>query len=196
MIKLIIFDWGDVCGLYNLSVFDTFLQKLGHDPKIATEHFKTDKSAFDRGNLTEAQFWEKLAEKVGFKGSWAELAHANEKNLQLNSPVLDYAKELRKNNKVILLSNMDPTSIQAIKRSINLSDYFEKAYFSSELKKGKLEKEVVDKITADFSVQPEEMLFIDDFPGNVERAATYGMKTILFVGVDDLKKKVKQSLQN
>ena len=196
MIKLVLFDWGDVCGLYNLEVFNTFLRKVGCDASLADGHFKEFKSQFDRDRLTEEEFWSKLAQKLGFKWHWSLLAQNNKKNLVVNWPLFDYIKELKKKVKVALLSNMDKTSIEAIKSEVRLADYFEQVYFSSEHKTGKLEKAVIDKIINDFKVKPEEMLFIDDFHGNVDKAKAYGMQTVLFVGVDNLKQKVNALLKH
>lgn len=194
MIKLILFDWGDVCGLYNIEVFNIFLDKIGHDSKIVGGHFKEWKGKFDRDEISEEEFWTKLAGKLRFKKHWSILASNNNKNLIVNWPVLDFIKEVKEKTHVALLSNMDKTSIDAIKKEINLEDYFEKIYFSSEHKTGKLEKKVIDKVLGDFGVSTEEVLFIDDFPGNLDKAKEYGMKTILFTGVDDLKDKVNEFL--
>lgn len=196
MIKLVLFDFGDVCGLYNLEVFNTFLKKLGYDASLVEWYFKEFKSQFDRDQLSEEEFWGKLAGRLGFKDHWAVLAQKNKKNLIVNRPLLNYIKELRKKVKIALLSDMDKTSIEAIRSMINLSDYFEKVYFSSEYQLGKLEKPVIDKIINDFKVMPKEILLIDDFPGNVEKAKVIGMQTILFTGVNDLKLKISHLLKN
>lgn len=196
MIKLVLFDWGYVCGLYDIEVFNTFIKNLGHDSSLVEEYFKEYKSQFDRDQISEEDFWSKLAEHLGFKGHWSVLAQKNKKNLIVNWSLLNYIKELRKKVKTALLSNMDKTSIEAIKSAINLSDYFEKVYFSSEHQFGKLEKPVIDKIITDFKVMPKEMLLIDDFPGNVEKAKDLGMQTILFTGVNDLKLKISHLLKN
>ncbi len=195
MIKLILFDWGDVCGLYDLEVFNTFLKRNSYDSSLVDKHFKEFKSKFDRDQLTEEEFWSKLAQTLEFKEHWSILAQNNHQNLSINWPLINYVKELQKKVKVALLSNMDKTSIKAIQCKIKLADYFEKVYFSSEYKTGKLEKEVLNKIMDYFQVQPEEILFIDDFPGNIDKAKSNGMHTVLFVGVEDLKQKVKALLQ-
>ena len=38
-------------------------------------------------------------------------------------------------------------------------------------------------------------LFIDDFPGNIEKAKSLEMQTILFIGIDDLKLKIDNLLK-
>ena len=192
MIKLVLFDWGDVCCLYNLDVFNTFLKNKGYDQKIADAHFKELKSQFDRTEISEETFWNELSKKLRFKEHWSVLASENKKNLVVNWSLLDFIRGLKKKVPIALLSNMDKTSIAAIKNEVNLPDYFEKAYFSSEHGMGKLEKPIVDKILKEFKVKPEEILFVDDFPGNIEKAKRIGMQTILFIGADDLKSRLKE----
>jgi putative hydrolase of the HAD superfamily len=187
MIKLILFDWGDVCGLCNLELFNTLLKKEGYSAEVAKKHFDELKPMFDRAAVSEEEYWRKLAEKLKFRGNWQVLAQSNQKILTVNWPLMDYIKELKKKARIALLSNADKTSIARIKSEINLADYFEKAYFSSEWLTGKLEKRVINKILQDFNVQPQEIIFIDDFPGNIEKAKAAGMQTILFVNLDDLK---------
>lgn len=196
MIKLILFDWGDVCGLYNLDIFHDFISRAGYDSHLVEIHFKEFKSQFDRGELTEKEFWEKLAQTLGFKGHWSLLAQNNKKNLTINQDLMDYIKKLKNKAKIALLSNMDKTSIAAIRSKVSLNKFFDKVYFSSELKSGKLEKKVIEMIAMDFKVKPKEMIFIDDFPGNIEKAKSFGMQTILFIGNDDLKLRVDKSLKN
>ncbi len=196
MIKLIIFDWGGVCGLYNLEIFNTFIKKKGYNLSSVDTYFKEFKPKFDRNQISEEEFWSELAQKIGFKEHWSILAQRNKKNLIVNRQLMDYIKNLKKNVKVVLLSNMDKTSIKAINKEVKLTNYFEKVYFSSKYKLGKLEKELISNIINDFNIKPKEMLFIDDFLGNINKAKAYGMQTILFIGLGDLRQKVSKLLKH
>ncbi|MEK6963373.1 MAG: HAD-IA family hydrolase [Nanoarchaeota archaeon] len=136
-----------------------------------------------------------MAEKLKFKGHWSELAKANQKNLKPNQLLLDYIQTIKGKVCIALFSNLDKTSIQAIKNKLNLQDYFEKVYFSYEHKIGKLEKQLIDKVLADFKLKTEEVLFIDDFQGNLEKAEKYGMKTLLYTDVKTVKKELNTLLK-
>lgn len=196
MIKVIVFDWGDVCGLYNLEVFSTFLKKLSYDSSISSKYFEEFKPKFDRAILSEEEFWSGLSKKLEFDYHWSILATNNKKNLIVNWPLLDIIKKLRSNFKIALLSNMDPTSISGIRSEVKLSEYFDKVYFSSEIKKGKLEKEAVDMVLKDFNATTQELLFIDDYSGNIEKAKSLGMKTLLFKDIQEFKKELNSLLEN
>ncbi|MEK6963374.1 MAG: hypothetical protein AABX70_03025 [Nanoarchaeota archaeon] len=56
MIKLLLFDWADVCGLYDLRVFNEFLERKGYSVDIARAHFGELKPAFDRDQVSEEEF--------------------------------------------------------------------------------------------------------------------------------------------
>ncbi|MBS3125583.1 HAD-IA family hydrolase [Candidatus Woesearchaeota archaeon] len=58
---------------------------------------------------------------------------------------------------------------------------------------GKLKKPFIDKVLAEFNVKPEEVLFVDDFPGNVEKAKLFGMNAIQFTELNELKQYLKLS---
>jgi len=55
---------------------------------------------------------------------------------------------------------------------------------------------VIDIISKDFKVNTGEMLFIDDFQGNIERADNLRMKTILFTNLTNLKLQIKKLLKS
>lgn len=196
MIKLILFDWGDVCGFYNLDILNNYLKKLGYNYTLVDSYFKEFKPRFDRDQITEKEFWENLSRKLNYLDNWKMLAKNNQKNLKINKHLLNYIKKLKTTAKIALLSNMDKTSIRAIKEKISLKEYFDKVYFSSEFKTGKLEKNVVDKIFTQFKVNSNEVLFIDDYVGNVEKAKDLGMQTIQFKRNKDLMLKLKKLLKN
>ena len=191
MIKLFLFDWGDVCGSYDVERFDGFLRQNGYDTKGLKQFFSQKKPDFDRGLMTESQFWNALKKEIGFDGPWQTLATNNQKNLVLNQRLLKFIKTLRQRFSVAILSNMDPTSIRQIRREIQLEDYFDKAYFSCELGRGKLEDGVVRRILSDFDVTADQVVFVDDFTGNIEKGRILGFHCIHYHNFDDFKRQLQ-----
>lgn len=51
-------------------------------------------------------------------------------------------------------------------------------YCSYRLGKSKREASLFDEVVADLGVRPAEVLFLDDDPGNVERACGRGLKAL------------------
>lgn len=194
MLKLIVFDWGDVCGTFNKESSNVFFKKIGKNPKKIDEYFHQFKAEFDRNQLSEEEFWKGLAKHIGFSRKWEVLAQNSEENIQINWALLKFIQTLRTRFKTALLSNMDATSIAAIRHKVNLEKYFDKVYFSSELGLGKLERLVLEKMLDDFKVAPEEVLFIDDFPANIECAKEFGINTVLYSSLENLKNQLRKEL--
>lgn len=194
-IKVVIFDWGDVLGFYDLSRFDSFL--IANNCNTSTsDFFRKNKPNFDNGTLSEEQFWTKLKNYLHYKGTWKELATTNQNNLIINFNNLHIIKKIRKTKKTALLSNMDPTSVAKIKKEIKLEDYFDKYYFSYEIKQQKMNKTVLKKIISEFNVKPDEVLFIDDFKANIVKATDFGFKTIHYKNEKQLEKELNKKILN
>lgn len=103
-------------------------------------------------------------------------------------------RELRKKYNVLLLSNTNP-SVSAWARSESFSpegkpidDFFDKCYLSYEIGCAKPEKEIFDFIIKDSNIKPEETLFFDDGPSNIEAANKLGFQTYLTNQDEDLAK--------
>ena len=106
----------------------------------------------------------------------------------------DLLRELRKKYNVYLLSNTNP-SVSAWARSSKFSpegkpidDFFDKCYLSYEIGCAKPEREIFDFIIHDSKIKPEETLFFDDGPSNIEAANALGFQTYLTNQDEDLRK--------
>lgn len=191
MIKLVIFDWGDVCGSYDAEGFESFLRDEGCDTTGLKRFFHEWIPRFDRGKITESRFWNALKDEVGFTGQWQTLASSSQKNHVPNLRLLKFVKTLRPRFSTALLSNMGPTSVRQIKREIQLEDYFDKVYFSCEAGQGKLEKEVVQQVLSEFKVTADQVVFVDDFAGNIEKGKSIGFNCIHYSSFEDFKQQLK-----
>lgn len=187
MIKLLIFDWGDVCGYYDAEKFESFLREEACDTTGLKQFFREWKPRFDRGKITESQFWSALKAKVSFAGQWQTLASNSRKNHIPNLRLLGFIKTLRPRFLTALLSNMDATSVRQIQREIQLEDCFDKVYFSCELGEGKLEKGIVKRILSEFKVTADQVVFVDDFAGNIEKGKSLGFRCIQYRSFEDFK---------
>ena len=61
---------------------------------------------------------------------------------------------------------------------------FDKVYSSYHLGKGKRDPSIFDDVLSDLDCTPQQVLFVDDDPGNVERARSRGLKGLLFLNED------------
>lgn len=103
-------------------------------------------------------------------------------------------KDLRKEYKVYLLSNTNP-SVMKWARSKDFSpegatidEYFDKCYISYEIGCAKPDKEIFEAVINDSGMNPAETLFFDDGKANIEAAKELGFQVYLTNQDEDLTK--------
>lgn len=94
--------------------------------------------------------------------------------------------KMKEKYRTFLLSNSNEIHydwiMAYIKREFNLEnydDYFEKVYFSQQMKLRKPNKEIFEQVLSDNNLNPAETLFIDDSPQHLEGAKKLGIQTLL-----------------
>lgn len=85
--------------------------------------------------------------------------------------------------KVFLLSNTNPFMMQWADKDFDgeghpISYYFDAMYLSYQCKVMKPRREIFEIMLHNEQLQPDETIFVDDSPRNVEAAATLGIKTL------------------
>lgn len=203
MIKNIIFDLGGVIvRLDKQRCIDAFT-KIGHEDfgRIINEYFQEGFFMdYEKGIIDTEEFRAYVRE--GIKGSAtneeideAMAAFLPEIPLAKLNAILDY----KKNYRVFLLSNTNPVAVETVKPMFAkggcpMEDYFEKMYLSYEMKLAKPDIRIFEKVLENSSLVPEETLFVDDSPVNLEAAQKLGIKTALMLQENDLKRDLKPFL--
>jgi len=120
----------------------------------------------------------------------------------------DYKMELllklKQRYRLLLLSNTNPIHIEiSTAREFErfgrkMEDVFDKCYFSYDMKMAKPDAEIFEALLADAGAKPEECLFLDDGPKNIEQATRLGIRSYLVDVNEDLSKLVgtKQFIVN
>lgn len=172
MIRAIIFDcfgvlyWDDLNRLYNLVRPEQFsdLSDLMH--------------ACDHGYISSKDFLAQTAELAGISVE-AVSAVMHEKHSR-NDYMITRAKELRSDYKIGLLSNMGSDTLEDIFPSDERAALFDDVVISSEVGLIKPSRDIYELMLERIGVAPEEAVFVDDRPANIEGAGRAGMQTILF----------------
>ncbi len=93
---------------------------------------------------------------------------------------------LREQYRTFVLSNTNAIHVRAFNKIIEgvsgypaIDHFFEKVYYSHLLKLRKPEVEIYRSVLADSGLRPEETLFLDDRPENIQAAQQVGMMTQL-----------------
>lgn len=194
-VESIIFDLGGVILNidYNKSV-EAF-QKLGANDFDAMYSQAQQSDLFDRlelGEISPSHFRNEL--RNSFQVSWTDEAIDSAWNamlLDLPPQRVQLLKDLSKKYRLFLLSNTNAIHYQAYSEYVNeryglgdLSELFEKAYFSHLFGKRKPFPETFLQITDINGLSPSNCLFIDDSIQHIKGAEKAGLRVFHHIDGD------------
>lgn len=198
MIKNIILDVGKVLVEWQPR---TALQKLGFDEKtidcVAKATAETAEwNEMDRGARSDAELLDMFIAK----------APRYEREIRLFWEHVDtaiwqypYARPWIRSMKeegyhVYILSNYGHWTYQKTQEALSFLQDVDGALFSYEVKQIKPEPEIYQTLFERFNLKPEECVFLDDMPENIEGARAQGMAGICFTGYEAANEKLRRLL--
>lgn len=99
---------------------------------------------------------------------------------EIDQELLNFARSLKKERKIGLLSNAWVNARQRLGGLYDFIDVFDAAVFSSEVGVRKPEKAIFDLMLSRLDVQPHEAIFVDDFLINIRGAKEAGLHTVQY----------------
>ena len=160
--------------------YNTLLKFFDDWYKLDTD-FQTIEEKFDSCNFSE-EIINKYKDKLL---KYYELR-------ELNKELLDLIKELKKNNKVYILSNYNRVAALYYKSLDGLKD-LDGYVFSYEYKLVKPEEELFQIFLDKYNLKKEDCYFIDDTLDNINIAQSIGINAHQFIGNEDLIKYFKDN---
>lgn len=189
VIKNIVFDLGGVIMTLDPAEALRRFKALGLSDAERYLDAYTQSGIFgnlEEGKITAEDFRSKLSSLTGHELTFDECKHAwlgYRKDVPQRN--LDLLKELRaKDYRLILLSNTNPfmmdwaLSSEFDGKGSSLNDYFDALYLSYRLGIMKPAPDFFRQVLDNENILPEEALFVDDGPRNVEAAGKLGFMTM------------------
>lgn len=189
VIKNIVFDLGGVIMTLDPAEALRRFKALGLSDAERYLDAYTQSGIFgnlEEGKITAEDFRSKLSSLTGHELTFDECRHAwlgYRKDVPQRN--LDLLKELRaKDYRLILLSNTNPfmmdwaLSSEFDGKGSSLNDYFDALYLSYRLGIMKPAPDFFRQVLDNENILPEETLFVDDGPRNVEAAGKLGFMTM------------------
>lgn len=189
VIKNIVFDLGGVIMTLDPAEALRRFKALGLSDAERYLDAYTQSGVFgnlEEGKITAEDFRSKLSSLTGHELTFDECKHAwlgYRKDVPQRN--LDLLKELRaKDYRLILLSNTNPfmmdwaLSSEFDGKGSSLNDYFDALYLSYRLGIMKPAPDFFRQVLGNENILPEETLFVDDGPRNVEAAGKLGFMTM------------------
>ena len=193
MIRAVIFDYGNVISQTQTGDCAGEMQAMTGVPaevfRTVYDRFRFD---FDRGTITGAQMYSRLLEAEGYHdlASDTELMERiarldMESWRPVRQDVTDWGLSLQKEGfKLGILSNMPTEFLACYEDEIALFKAADYACFSCRVKLIKPERGIYHDALRGLGVRPEEAVFFDDLPENVEAARQVGIHGFVWTGLE------------
>ena len=109
-----------------------------------------------------------------------------------NESIINLILDLKKNYKIVALSNATFTSINLWNKKANLELLFDELYFSDKTGFKKPDERAFRHLLSDLKIEAKNVLFIDDSLSNVSVAKSLGINSVLFINTEQLIKSLSQ----
>lgn len=144
--------------------------------------------ALDRGVISQDEFYVQINKLTGH--SIAEIDSIINSQMQKNSYLIEYIKQLKGKYKLAVLSNVSNDWIRQEFLEPSEIQLFDDFILSYEVGLIKPNPEIFRLTASRLGVQLEEMLFIDDSAGNAQAASDLGVKAIVYSDFPSFKEQI------
>lgn len=182
MIRCVISDLGKVILFFDNDIF--FKKMANYCPFSAQEiatltsaHFKLVEY-FDKGKMSPQEFYRQVTKTFKAKIDYDTFYSIYNDVFSPNPPVLQLMKKLKRNYKMLLLSNTDVMRFGFIKKKFPEILIFDEYILSYEVGRMKPEPRIYQKALKKAGAKARECVFIDDIKENVGAAAELGIHGI------------------
>lgn len=200
MIHTIVFDMGNVLTKYTLD--DCIYRYVDTDETFAI--FKKEVCgsdewlAMDRGTMTDEEAIVSICKRLPIELHEVVKRFVDEFRMlpEDNPPMENLICRLREAGYRLYLFSNTASRFHRFSKNIPSIAYMDGLWLSCEHGYLKPEREAYESFFAKFDLIPQECLFIDDTPANIEAAAEFGMQGIVYHGdVEELERELLFSFQ-
>ena len=192
-LRAVIFDYGMVLtGPQDPEAHAALMRISGLPLDRFEELYWTDRHAYDEGKLTGIAFWQRFVRQAGLPENQKMVEELNLWDARMwttsNPAMLAWQLTLKKHGLLTaILSNMGDNVLQNMEREFDWLPRFDVLVWSYQLRMAKPDPAIYRYTLNALDAQPEETLFLDDRPVNVEAARALGMQALEFSTVDRLR---------
>lgn len=181
--KNIVFDLGNVLFKFEPDeILDGLFNDYHTKEKLKQSVFKTTIwRELDRGSLSLFQakkiFIDKnpdLKDEIEILlDNWKNFLHPIDENVKL-------LPELKKNNRLYILSNFHEEAFNYITNKYSFFELFDGMVVSYEVKLIKPERKIYEILLSRYSLVPQDTIFVDDTEENIKAAQELGINGLLY----------------
>jgi putative hydrolase of the HAD superfamily len=187
-----IFDYGGVLVHHQTAEDQARMAAVASvPPEKFTESYWADRLPYDKGLVTNVEYWSDIARKCGVTLSAPQIDDLSELDteswMRFDQPMWDWIDELRRAGKrVAMLSNMPRELGEVLKSRTDRLNSFDQVTLSYEVHSAKPEAAIYEECVAGLGTAPEQTLFLDDRIENVQGAEMLGIRAMQFTSRDEV----------
>ena len=182
-VRVLLFDYGGVVAEEGFREgLKASARRAGLDPDAFFE--LAARAVYDSGYVVgraeETDYWNAVRARSGIALPDEELRKEIMERFTLRQWMLDLILDLRALGYFVAMLSDQTDWLDQLDRRDDFFQYFDQVFNSYHLGKGKQDPTVFADVARKLDVAPSAILFIDDNPGNVQRARSQGLLTILY----------------
>ncbi len=151
-------------------------------------------SGYVVGRGTEETFWKLLKARTGISGENAELDREILQRFRLRPWMLEWVDRLREEGYRVGILSDQTDWLEKLDARDHFFRHFDRIFNSYHLGLGKRNPRLYRTAACRMGVKPEQVLFIDDSPGNLERARSVGMQGLVFENREQFERELMRRL--
>ncbi len=182
-IRAVLFDFG---GVLAEEGFKEGLQAIGRQSGVDPEEMAragfdlVHRTGYVTGRAGEASFWDSLRNEAGAKGTDDDLRREVISRFVIRPWMIQTVERLREQGLITGILSDQTQWLDELEREHDFFRHFHYVFNSFHTGVSKRDSAAFDRAAARMGIPAGVTLFVDDQPGNVERARERGMKAILF----------------
>jgi putative hydrolase of the HAD superfamily len=192
-LRAVAFDYGMVLsGVPNQEARLQLHRISGLSPEQFEAAYWVDRHAYDRGDLTGAAFWQKLVADAELNLSPEQVAELNLWDARMwttaDEKMIAWHRLLKQRGlQTAILSNMGDSVMESILETFAWIADFDVLIWSYQHRMAKPEPAIYNLLLEKLGTAPDETLFLDDKPENIEAARHLGIQTLQFSTIEQLR---------
>jgi len=182
-IKALLFDFGGVLAEEGFRQgLMAIAGRFGLDPQdffnTATEIIYA--CGYVTGKTGESDYWELMRQQTGIRGTDQELTGEILSRFVPRPQMLAHVKKLREKGYLAAILSDQSDWLDRLNEQYDFFRHFDAVYNSYHIGKTKRDPTLFSDTLAHLHINARQTFFVDDNPGNIERAHSVGLETHLF----------------
>jgi len=179
VVTTILYDLGNtLVGFDFTPIYATLAERSGKTVDEAKVLVNERYGEFTCGRMTGHEWHEHLMKAFGISMPYDEFARLWADIFWPNEPMIRLARKLKRRYRSYLLSNTDEIHLPWCLHRFSLGSLLDGMILSYEIGAMKPDRAMYEHGLGCFRLKPEECVFIDDLPANLEGARSVGIATV------------------